>query len=412
MVYNKSEKRVSTTENLSDFTALKNAHKAIWHVLTYLLFAVGGIILFNLASDKEVLNYSIVAILMMPLLYFFISNWFRKITGKLLYNENYIHYEGYTFNFIPWKVNVDIPFEDIATAWVTEERDSLNPINPIYLIIKKHDNTEIKLNVTYFKKQDVTEFVYLHLMKKLQQHPSATDSTTTPTTLKVNIFQHIENVITFITTGVILFVTLLKFKLGLFLGIIFSFFIIPSLLRIIFVNIMGKFSATDTELHYEGYSFGFFPQKIKCDIPFAEIKEAQIWTEVVDGGRGTDYYRDKLLIKTNDNTETLMNICYFINDEVFELVYQNMLKHSMNAPFVTPKRYKICISKIKKQNSDYFEIFHNANYVPAKNDKITLSVKTGDILVLRCNRTIQIFRLYNTSITEYNMEEKAKKSWF
>ena len=84
----------------------------------------------------------------------------------------------------------------------------------------------------------------------------------------------------------------------------------------------------------------------------------------------------------------------------------------MKNPFYLPQRYKICISKIKKQESDYFEIIHNNKYVPAKNDKMTLSVKTGDILVLRCNKTIQMFRLYDTSITAYNIEEKTKKSWF
>lgn len=84
----------------------------------------------------------------------------------------------------------------------------------------------------------------------------------------------------------------------------------------------------------------------------------------------------------------------------------------MTNPIVHPEQYEVCISKIKKLKTDYFEIFHNYKYVPAKKDKIKLSVKTGDILVLRCNRTIQIFRLHNTSITEYNMEEKTKKSWF
>ena len=414
MSYNKSEKRGSTTENLSDFRALKKDHKITGHLITYLIFTGLVIVICAFYSNKEDQNFSkiLFVLFMTPLLYFFISNWFRKLKGKLLYNESSIHYEGYTYNFIPWKVNVDISFEDIATARVTEERYSLNPINPIYLIIKKHDNTELKLNATYFKKQDVTEFVYLHLLEKLQQIPCSTENSTTPTKLKVNLFQHTENVIVFITTGVVLLVTLLKFRLGLILGIILSFFIIPLLLRILYVNIKGKFSATDIKLHYEGYSFSLFPKKVNCDILFAGIKEVQIWTDIVDGGKGPDSLRDKLLIRNYDNTETLMNICYFINDEVFEVIYRNMLKHSMKNPFYLPQRYKICISKIKKQKSDYFEIFHNYKYVPAKNDKMTLSVKTGDILVLRCNRTIQIFRLHNTSITTYNMEDKTKKSWY
>lgn len=414
MSYNKSEKRGSTTENLSDFRALKKDHKITGHLITYLIFTGLVIVICAFYSNKEDQTFSkiLFVLFMTPLLYFFISNWFRKLKGKLLYNESSIHYEGYTYNFIPWKVNVDISFEDIATARVTEERYSLNPINPIYLIIKKHDNTELKLNATYFKKQDVTEFVYLHLLEKLQQIPCSTENSTTPTKLKVNLFQHTENVIVFITTGVVLLVTLLKFRLGLILGIILSFFIIPLLLRILYVNIKGIFSATDIKLHYEGYSFSLFPKKINCDILFAGIKEVQIWTDIVDGGNGPDSLRDKLLIRNYDNTETLMNICYFINDEVFEVIYRNMLKHSMKNPFYLPKRYKICISKIKKQESDYFEIIHNNKYVPAKNDKMTLSVKTGDILVLRCNRTIQIFRLHNTSITTYNMEDKTKKSWY
>ena len=413
MSYNKSEKRGSTTENLSDFRALKKDHKVINHILIYLLLIGGTIALWGIYKDNEKLNFSL---LIVPLLYLFISNWFRKLKGKLLYNESSIHYEGYTYNFIPWKVNVDIPFEDIATARVTEERYSLTPKNPIYLIIKKHDNTELKLNATYFKRQDVTEFVYLHLLKRLQQHPSSIDSTTTPTTLKINIFQHSENLITFITIGIFLFITLsimcVNFRGGLFLGVLFTFLLIIPLLRILYVNIKGKFSATDIKLHYEGYSFSLFPKKVNCDILFAGIKEVQIWTDIVDGGKGPDSLRDKLLIRNYDNTETLMNICYFINDEVFEVIYRNMLKHSMKNPFYLPKRYKICISKIKKQESDYFEIIHNNKYVPAKNDKMTLSVKTGDILVLRCNRTIQIFRLHNTSITTYNMEDKTKKSWY
>lgn len=352
---------------------------------------------------------------MTPLLYFFISNWFRKLKGKLLYNESSIHYEGYTYNFIPWKVNVDISFEDIATARVTEERYSLNPINPIYLIIKKHDNTELKLNATYFKKQDVAEFVYLHLLKKLQQHPSSIDNTTTPTTLKINFFKHVENIFVLIISAILLFVTLLlisvSIALGLFTGILFLLISIIPLLRILYVNIKGKFSATDIKLHYEGYSFSMFPEKIECDIPFEKIAEAQIWTDLSAGGSVT-YYYDKLLIKTYDNTETLLNICYFNNDEVFEVIYQNMLKHSMTSPIVHPEQYEVCISKIKKLKTDYFEVFHNNKYISTDEDKFTLSVKTGDILVLRCNRTIQMLRLHDTSITAYNIEEKTKKSWF
>lgn len=417
MSYNKSEKRVSTTENLSDFRALKKDHKITGHLITYLIFTGLVIVICAFYSNKEDQNFSkiLFVLFMTPLLYFFISNWFRKLKGKLLYNESSIHYEGYTYNFIPWKVNVDISFEDIATARVTEERYSLNPINPIYLIIKKHDNTELKLNATYFKKQDVAEFVYLHLLKKLQQHPSSIDNTTTPTTLKINFFKHVENIFVLIISAILLFVTLLlisvSIALGLFTGILFLLISIIPLLRILYVNIKGKFSATDIKLHYEGYSFSMFPEKIECDIPFEKIAEAQIWTDLSAGGSVT-YYYDKLLIKTYDNTETLLNICYFNNDEVFEVIYQNMLKHSMTNPIVHPKQYEVCISKIKKLKTDYFEVFHNNKYISTDEDKFTLSVKTGDILVLRCNKTIQMFRLHDTSITAYNIEEKTKKSWF
>lgn len=417
MSYNKSEKRVSTTENLSDFRALKKDHKITGHLITYLFFTGLVIVICAFYSNKEDQNFSkiLFVLFMTPLLYFFISNWFRKLKGKLLYNESSIHYEGYTYNFIPWKVNVDISFEDIATARVTEERYSLNPHNPIYLIIKKHDNTKLKLNATYFKKQDVAEFVHLHLLKKLQQHPSSTESSTTPTAIKINKFKNNENIYFFILTGVLLFITLFlmsgNFAFGLFTGVLFLLISIFPLLRIIYINIKGKFSHTDTELHYEGYSFSMFPEKIECDIPFEKIAEAQIWTDLSAGG-SVNYYYDKLLIKTYDNTETLLNICYFNNDEVFEIIYQNMLKHSMTNPIVHPKQYEVCISKIKKQKSDYFEVFHNNKYISTDEDKFTLSVKTGDILVLRCNRTIQMFRLYDTSITAYNIEEKTKKSWF
>lgn len=417
MSYNKSEKRVSSTENLSDFRALKKDHKITGHLITYLIFTGLVIVICAFYSNKEDQNFSkiLFVLFMTPLLYFFISNWFRKLKGKLLYNESSIHYEGYTYNFIPWKVNVDISFEDIATARVTEERYSLNPINPIYLIIKKHDNTELKLNATYFKKQDVAEFVYLHLLKKLQQHPSSIDNTTTPTTLKINFFKHVENIFVLIISAILLFVTLLlisvSIALGLFTGILFLLISIIPLLRILYVNIKGKFSATDIKLHYEGYSFSMFPEKIECDIPFEKIAEAQIWTDLSAGGSVT-YYYDKLLIKTYDNTETLLNICYFNNDEVFEVIYQNMLKHSMTSPIVHPEQYEVCISKIKKLKTDYFEVFHNNKYISTDEDKFTLSVKTGDVLVLRCNRTIQMFRLYDTSITAYNIEEKTKKSWF
>lgn len=417
MSYNKSEKRVSSTENISDFRALKKDHKITGHLITYLIFTGLVIVICAFYSNKEDQNFSkiLFVLFMTPLLYFFISNWFRKLKGKLLYNESSIHYEGYTYNFIPWKVNVDISFEDIATARVTEERYSLNPINPIYLIIKKYDNTELKLNATYFKKQDVAEFVYLHLLKKLQQHPSSIDNTTTPTTLKINFFKHVENIFVLIISAILLFVTLLlisvSIALGLFTGILFLLISIIPLLRILYVNIKGKFSATDIKLHYEGYSFSMFPEKIECDIPFEKIAEAQIWTDLSAGGSVT-YYYDKLLIKTYDNTETLLNICYFNNDEVFEVIYQNMLKHSMTSPIVHPEQYEVCISKIKKLKTDYFEVFHNNKYISTDEDKFTLSVKTGDILVLRCNKTIQMFRLHDTSITAYNIEEKTKKSWF
>lgn len=288
MSYNKSEKRVSSTENISDFRALKKDHKITGHLITYLIFTGLVIVICAFYSNKEDQNFSkiLFVLFMTPLLYFFISNWFRKLKGKLLYNESSIHYEGYTYNFIPWKVNVDISFEDIATARVTEERYSLNPINPIYLIIKKYDNTELKLNATYFKKQDVAEFVYLHLLKKLQQHPSSIDNTTTPTTLKINFFKHVENIFVLIISAILLFVTLLlisvSIALGLFTGILFLLISIIPLLRILYVNIKGKFSATDIKLHYEGYSFSMFPEKIECDIPFEKLlkhKYGQIYLQ-------------------------------------------------------------------------------------------------------------------------------------
>ena len=416
MSYNKSEKHVNVSETFSDFTALNNPKKVMELVFIHLIFVGLIIVVCALKSIKKDQDFreGLFVVLMVPMLYHFICSWFILIKGKLLYNESYIHYEGYTFNFIPWKVKVEIPFADIATAWISEERCALLLSTPTYLTIRKHDNTEIRLNVSYFKKQEVTEFVYHHLLTKIQRHPSSTESDTTPTPLKINLLKHFENIFMFTLTGVILIITLYlmsaRFGAGLFFGILLFLFIIIPLLRCIYINIKGKIHFTDTLLHYEGYSFDAFPEKIEYDVPFEEITEAQIWVDVVGGGRGPNYYRDKLLIKKYDNTETLLNICYFNNDDVFEVIYQKMLKHCITNPHPHPKQYEIHISKIRKQETDHFEIFHNEKYISTNEDTLMLTVKTGDILVLKCNRTLQIYRLHDPSKNMYNIEDKTTKS--
>lgn len=58
MSYNKSEKRVSTTENLSDFRALKKDHKIRGHLITYLIFTGLVIVICAFYSNKEDQTFS------------------------------------------------------------------------------------------------------------------------------------------------------------------------------------------------------------------------------------------------------------------------------------------------------------------------------------------------------------------
>ena len=58
MSYNKSEKRGSTTENLSDFRALKKDHKITGHLITYLIFTGLVIVICAFYSNKADQNFS------------------------------------------------------------------------------------------------------------------------------------------------------------------------------------------------------------------------------------------------------------------------------------------------------------------------------------------------------------------
>ena len=181
-------------------------------------------------------------------------------------------------------------------------------------------------------------------------------------------------------------------------------------LRHYFVDIKGKLCYNDTQLHYEGYTFDFFPIKHIVDIPWNEITYAWVYSQEVL--RGAE--RDILYLEKSDDSTITLNICYFYNSEIINLIHNNLLATCKANPIDNPEEYQITIHNYTSPFSimkDYLhlEIFTNEESLKTREKQITLNVKTGDLLALKPYRDsqLQILRLKDPLRTEFYIDNFA-----
>ena len=181
-------------------------------------------------------------------------------------------------------------------------------------------------------------------------------------------------------------------------------------LRHYFVDIKGKLCYNDTQLHYEGYTFDFFPRKHIVDIPWNEITYTWVYSQEVL--RGAE--RDILYLEKSDDSTITLNICYFYNSEIIDLIHNNLLATCKANPIDHPEEYQITIHNYTSPFSimkDYLqlEIFTNEESLRTREKQITLNVKTGDLLALKPYRDsqLQILRLKDPLRTEFYIDNFA-----
>ena len=181
-------------------------------------------------------------------------------------------------------------------------------------------------------------------------------------------------------------------------------------LRHYFVDIKGKLCYNDTQLHYEGYTFDFFPRKHIVDIHWNEITYAWVYSQEVL--RGAE--RDILYLEKSDDSTITLNICYFYNSEIINLIHNNLLATCKANPIDHPEEYQITIHNYTSPFSimkDYLqlEIFTNEESLKTREKQITLNVKTGDLLALKPYRDsqLQILRLKDPLRTEFYIDNFA-----
>lgn len=182
-------------------------------------------------------------------------------------------------------------------------------------------------------------------------------------------------------------------------------------LRHYFVDIKGKLCYNDTQLHYEGFSFDFFPRKHIVDIPWNEITYAWVYSQEVL--RGAE--RNILYLEKSDGSTITLNICYFIhNGIIIDIIHKHLLATCKANPIDHPEEYQITIHNYTSPFSimkDYLhlEIFTNEDSLRTREKQITLNVKTGDLLALKPYRDsqLQILRLKDPLRTEFYIDNFA-----
>ena len=181
-------------------------------------------------------------------------------------------------------------------------------------------------------------------------------------------------------------------------------------LRSYFVDIKGKLYYNDTQLHYEGYTFDFFPRKHIVDIPWNEVTSAWVYSQEVL--RGAE--RDILQIKKSDNSRITLNICYFFDNKItIDLIHKYLLASCKANPTDNPEEYQITIHNYTSPfsfitNYLQLEIFTNEDSRKTREKQITLNVKTGDLLALKCGFGLQLIRLKDPSLTEFYVDNLSK----
>ena len=178
-------------------------------------------------------------------------------------------------------------------------------------------------------------------------------------------------------------------------------------LRHYFVDIKGKLCYNDTQLHYEGYTFDFFPRKHIVDIPWKEITYAWVYSEKV-----LRTVRNILELRKSDDSVITLNIGYFDNNKIIDLIHKHLLTACKANPIDHPEEYQITIHNYTSPFSmkDYLqlEIFTNEESLKTREKQITLNVKTGDLLALKhYSQQLQIVRLKDPLRTEFYIDNFA-----
>ena len=187
---------------------------------------------------------------------------------------------------------------------------------------------------------------------------------------------------------------------SLFVTIIFLY----ACLRFWLVDFKGKLYYNDTQLHYEGYTFDFFPRKHIVDIPWNEITSVWVYSKKV-----LRDVRNILELRKSDDSVITLNIGYFDNNKIIDLIHKHLLTACKANPIDHPEEYQITIHNYTSPFSmkDYLqlEIFTNEESLKTREKQITLNVKTGDLLALKhYSQQLQIVRLKDPSLTEFYVD--------
>ena len=248
---------------------------------------------------------------------------------------------------------------------------------------------------------------------KSEKHTNDTEFYTDYKTIKnsilVSILTYFTILLNLFGALMFLFLTINLYCLGEPAAFIFSFFTIIYFyicFRSWLVDIKGKLYYNDTQLHYEGHTFEFLPQKHIVDIPWNEITSARVYSK--NYLRGVT--REILLLKKSDDRIITLNTCYFDNSKIIDLIHKHILSARKENPIEKSEEYQITIHNYSssfsiRKNYLQLEIFTNENSIKTRDKQIKLSVKTGDILALKhYNYQLQLIRLKDPSLTEFYVD--------
>ena len=169
------------------------------------------------------------------------------------------------------------------------------------------------------------------------------------------------------------------------------------------INVYGKLCYNDDHFHYEGYTTDIYPKKQVVDILWTDIASVRIFTDKF----GNLYTHEILMIEKTDNTKEYLNINYFFNSTIIDLIYQRLLALWTANPIDNPVEYKINLHNYKPMIGGYlnFETFINDQLITVEDKSITLDVKTGDLLALNYHKyQFHLFRLNNPLLTEWYVD--------
>ena len=246
---------------------------------------------------------------------------------------------------------------------------------------------------------------------KSEKHINYTESYTDYKTIKrstlVSILVYFTILLYSFAVVVFLLQTVILYcsgKPGAYVTLFVTIIFLYACLRFWLVDFKGKLYYNDTQLHYEGYTFDFFPRKHIVDIPWNEITSVWVYSKKV-----LRDVRNILELRKSDDSVITLNIGYFDNNKIIDLIHKHLLTACKANPIDHPEEYQITIHNYTSPFSmkDYLqlEIFTNEESLKTREKQITLNVKTGDLLALKhYSQQLQIVRLKDPSLTEFYVD--------